>query len=66
MIDRQTITTADLKRLLVDVYRRFKRGLIDAEQAKQETFLLNSCLEAVATAETSERLNTLRDIMRGA
>lgn len=66
MIDSQTITAEDLKRLLVDVYRRFRRGLIDAEQAKQETFLLNSCLEAVATAETSERLNTIREIIRGA
>jgi hypothetical protein len=66
MIDSQKITTADLKRLLIDVYRRFRGGLIDANQAKQETLLLTSCLDAVAVEETSERVKRLSDILRGA
>jgi hypothetical protein len=63
-MDGQSITSDSIKRLLVHVYRRFKDGLIDAEQAKQETLLLNSCLEAVTHAETIARLSSLRDILK--
>jgi DNA-directed RNA polymerase subunit F len=63
--EAKPITAAEIKRLLLDVYRRFRRGLIDAEQARQEAYLLNSCLEAVAESETNERLQELQNILRG-
>lgn len=64
MITEDTrITPEDLKALLLNVYRRYRSGQIDAERARQETFLLKACLDAVTEAELSERLDRIRDVI---
>ena len=66
MSSRETsITPADLKRLLLNVYTRYRAGRIDEDRARQETLILNVCLEAVSEDTLNERLVKIREALRG-
>ena len=60
MFTRNThITSSDVKRLLLRVYKRFTEGSITEAQAQKEAYLLNSILKAIEVTDLEERLQKL-------
>jgi hypothetical protein len=62
--EKPDITTAQVKRLLLDVYRRYRNRRIDKERAREESSLLVGLLQAVAEEEQSKRLEDLKNVLR--
>jgi hypothetical protein len=60
------ITPGEIKRLLFNVYKRYRSGRIDGERAKQETTVLTACLKAVEEDALNERLDEIRSVLREA
>ena len=53
------ITAADIKRLMLQSYRRFSNGEISESKAFKENALLGNILKAIEVSETEERLNRI-------
>lgn len=53
------ITANDVKRLMLQSYRRFKNGEISESKAFKENALLGNILKAIEATETEERLARL-------
>ncbi len=58
------IDASMIKRLLLKVYRDYKRGELTKDEAYQEAFILNSVLRAAETAEIEERLQRIEKSIR--
>jgi hypothetical protein len=57
------IEAADVKRLLLRVYRRYRNNEITENAARQETFLLNSVLKAIETTDLETRLRRIESVL---
>lgn len=55
----QEITAAEVKRLMIQNYRRFHNGDISESKAFKENVLLGNILKAIEVSEQSERLAEL-------
>ena len=53
------ITATDVKRLMLQSYRRFTNGEINESQAFKENALLGNILKAIEVSETEERLKQI-------
>ena len=56
---KKTITATDVKRLMLQSYRRFTNGDITESQAFKENALLGNILKAIEVSETEERLKRI-------
>lgn len=66
MSNRQNISSSDVKRLLLRIYRRYQGGEISDSQAYREAFVLNSVLKAIEAADLEERLQEIENTLRRA
>jgi len=57
------IESADVKRLLLRVYRRYCNKEISEATARQETFILNSVLKAIVTSDLEARLQKIQGVL---
>lgn len=55
----QNITASDVKRLMLQSYRRYTNGDISESQAFKENALLGNILKAIEVSETTERLKRI-------
>ena len=55
----KNITATDVKRLMLQSYRRFTNGEINESQAFKENALLGNILKAIEVSETEERLKQI-------
>lgn len=62
--ENKEIQAKDIKRLLLKVYTRYRRGDITESKAQKETYLLNSVLKAIEVTDMEERLQQLEDNMK--
>lgn len=53
------ITASDVKRLMLQSYRRFTNGEISESRAFKENALLGNILKAIEVSETEERLKAI-------
>ena len=53
------ITASDVKRLMLQSYRRFTNGEISESRAFKENALLGNILKAIEVSETEERLKRI-------
>ena len=51
------------KELLLDVYKRFRLGLISKEQAKCESDLLTSIIKTIELSEIKEQVKYLNNLL---
>ena len=58
-----SVTTENIKRLMMRNYRRFSRGQISESQAYKENAILANILKAIEVSETEDRLRSLEDIL---
>lgn len=56
---QQEITASDIKRLMIQNYRRFSNGEINETKAYKENALLANILKAIEVSETEERLKAI-------
>lgn len=59
-----SITANDIKRLMLQSYRRFTNGEIDESQAFKENALLGNILKAIEVSETEERLKRIETALQ--
>lgn len=55
------ITASDVKRLMLQSYRRFTNGEISESRAFKENALLGNILKAIEVSETEERLKAIEN-----
>lgn len=58
------ITAAQVKRLLLKVYRDYKRGDITEAQAFKEASLLQGIMKAIELSDMEERLAKIERLMK--
>ncbi len=61
MTEQQELKTT--KELLFDVYRRFRQGVINKEQAKCESDLLTSIIKTIEISELKEQVKYLNNLL---
>lgn len=59
----KTIKADQIKRLLLRLYRDYKRGVTPADKAYREAFLLNSVLKAIEIADFERRLGRIEGLL---
>lgn len=57
------ITASDIKRLMLQSYRRYANGEINEAQAYKENALLGNILKAIEASETEERLRAIENAL---
>lgn len=57
------VTLADIKRLMLSNYRKFKQGEITESQAYKENVILSGILKAFEISENSERLEAIENAL---
>ncbi len=57
------ITASDVKRLMLQSYRRFTNGEISESRAFKENTLLGNILKAIEVSETEERLKAIENAL---
>jgi hypothetical protein len=57
------ITASDVKRLMLQSYRRFTNGEISKSRAFKENALLGNILKAIEVSETEERLKAIENAL---
>lgn len=57
------ITASDIKRLMLQSYRRFANGEISESKAYKENTLLANILKAMEASETEERLKAIENAL---
>ncbi len=62
--NKTTIEAKDVKRLLLRVYDRYSRGVINESKAHKEAYLLNSVLKAIEVTDMEERLQQLEENLK--
>ena len=60
----QNITASDVKRLMLQSYRRYTNGDISETQAFKENALLGNILKAIEVSETEERLKRIETALQ--
>lgn len=60
---KQEITSSDVKRLMLQSYRRFTNGEITESRAFKENSLLGNILKAIEVSETEERLKAIENAL---
>ena len=63
MHDRYEIDAKKIKRLLLKIYRDYKRGLLTESQAFKEAALLKGLLHAIEVSDIQERLSKIERLM---
>ncbi len=63
MHDRYEIDAKKIKRLLLKVYRDYKRGDLTESQAFKEGALLKGILHAIEVSDIQERLSKIERLM---
>lgn len=58
------ITATDIKRLMLQSYRRFTKGEISESKAFKENALLGNILKAIEVSETEERLSRIEKALK--
>lgn len=58
------ITAKDVKRLMLQSYRRYTNGEISEGKAMKENALLANILKAIEASETEERLRAIENALR--
>ena len=58
------ITASDVKRLMLQSYRRFTNGEISESKALKENTLLANILRAIEASATEERLRAIENALR--
>ncbi len=58
------IEAKDIKKLLLNVYRKYTRGSISEAQAQKQTYLLNSVLRAIEVTDLEERLQGIEQLLK--
>jgi len=58
------ITAKDIKRLLLGVYSRYRKGSITEQRAQKEADILNSIIKAIEVTDLEERLQAIEDRIR--
>ena len=59
----QEITASDVKRLMLQSYRRYTNGEITEAKAYKENALLGNILKAIEASETEERLRAIENAL---
>lgn len=59
----KSITASDIKRLMLQSYRRFANGEISESKAYKENTLLANILKAMEASETEERLKAIENAL---
>jgi hypothetical protein len=54
----------DIKRLLLQVYKKYQRGEITDATAYKETYILNTILKAIEVTELEQRLQQIETKLR--
>lgn len=62
-MEQKDITAADVKRLMLSNYRRYRNGEITENKAFRENALLGNILKALEVSEQSERITALEDTL---
>lgn len=57
------ITASDIKRLMIQNYRRYSNGEINETKAYKENALLANILKAIEVSETEERLAAIEQAL---
>lgn len=57
------ITATDIKRLMLQSYRKYKEGEISESAAFKENALLGNILKAIEVSETEERLKAIEETL---
>ena len=65
MLPKEEITSKDIKRLMLDVYRRYRAREINEPQATKEAALLTTCLKTMEVADLEEKLNSISSALKG-
>lgn len=63
-IDAPEIDAAEVKRLLLKVYRDYKRGELSESQAFKEANLLQGILKAIELTDLEERLHKIERLLK--
>lgn len=58
-MNKNGVTASDVKRLMIQSYRRFADGEISESRAFKENALLSNILKAIEQSETEERLGKI-------
>ena len=53
------IQAKDVKRLLLGVYKKYRKGEINENKAYREAFILNTILRAIELTDLEERLQNI-------
>ena len=61
---KNDITATDVKRLMLQSYRRYANGEISASKALKENTLLANILRAIEASATEERLRAIENALR--
>ena len=64
MIYTRKISAKDVKKLLLAVYKNYKKGIITEDKAQKETYLLNSVLKAIEVTDLELRLQNIENILK--
>ncbi len=62
--EKRDIEAKDIKRLLLQVYRSYRGGIITGTEAHRETYLLNSVLKAIEVTDLEERLQNIETLLK--
>ncbi len=63
MARAKDITASDIKRLMIQNYRRYSNGEINETKAYKENALLANILKAIEVSETEERLKAIEQAL---
>lgn len=58
------IKAQDIKRLLLQVYKRYSSGEITDSKAYREAYILNSIIKAIETTEFETRLHNIENLLK--
>ena len=58
------IEAKDIKRLLLNVYRKYRKGSITEAKAQKETYILNSVLKAIEVTDLEERIKEMENTLK--
>lgn len=58
------IEAKDIKRLLLNVYRKYRKGYITEAKAQKETYILNSVLKAIEVTDLEERIKEMENTLK--
>lgn len=60
---KKEVTAAEIKRLMLSNFRRYRSGEISESKAFKENVLLSNILKAIEVSEESDRISTLEQTL---